>query len=408
MKKITLEQLDGKLARLPESPRIVASGNFATPMTLLNAVDGCIPDYTLHLLNAQGVLPRRDGVTYETAFVGPGMRGAPGLRYVPCRLSLVPVLFHRRLPPDLVLIHTSPARRDHVSLGVEVNILPAAIEAVRHRGGLVIAQVNPRMPHTFGDAEIHVDDIDYYVEVDEPLLSHEPGPLDDVSRSIGERIAASVPYGATLQLGIGAVPDAVLAGLTDHRDLRIWTEMFSDGLLALEEKGCLNEDHPLTASFVFGSQRLYEWLDGNHWVRVMRTETVNDPGRIEKQRIMTSINGALQVDISAQANASRIKGRIYSGFGGSTDFIVGALHSHGGHAYIALPSWHPRADMSTIVPVIEEPVTSFQHSAIVTEQGMAKVFGHTEAEQARQIIEHCAHPDARDGLWDAARAMGRS
>ena len=239
------------------------------------------------------------------------------------------------------------------------------------------------------------------------MAASPPPTLDDVSRAIGTRIADQVPHGATIQLGIGAVPDAVLSGLTEHRDMRVWTEMFSDGILALDERGCLSTEVPLTASFIFGSQTLYDWVDHNTRVRMMRTETVNDPARIAKQRIMTSVNGALQVDLSAQANASRINGRIYSGFGGSTDFIVGALHSRGGHAYIALPSWHPKADKSTVVPLIREPVTSFQHSAVVTEQGMARVFGNTEAEQTRQIIEHCAHPDARPELWEAAREMGR-
>lgn len=205
MKGITIDQLPGKLARLPDQPRVVVSGNFATPSTLLAAVDHSLPDYILHMLNAQGQLPLRPGVVHETTFVGPAMRKSPGLRYVPCRLSLVPVLFHRRLPPDLVLLHTSSIARDTVSLGLEVNILPAAIEGVRKQGGLVIAQVNPNMPYTFGDAELHADEIDYFVEDDEPVSNHSPGPLDDISRVIGARIADQVPHGATLQLGIGAV-----------------------------------------------------------------------------------------------------------------------------------------------------------------------------------------------------------
>lgn len=407
MRQITTERLPSVLSRLKEEPRVVVSGNFATPMHLLRAVDKGLPEYKLHMLNAHGHLPLRAGVKHETTFVGPAMRKTPGLLYVPCRLSLVPVLFHRRLPPDLVLLHTSPAENGHVSLGLEVNILPAAIEAVRKRGGLVIAQVNKHMPYTYGDAQVDVDDIDYYLEVDEPLNVNPPGKLGDTARLIGDRIAQRVPNGATLQLGIGGVPDAVLAGLTGHDGLKVWSEMFSDGVLALARKGCLSESQPLIASFMFGSQELYEWVDHNQRVRMMRTEVTNDPGRIAKQTIMTSVNGALQVDLSAQANASRINGRIYSGFGGSTDFIVGALHSRGGHAYIALPSWHPKANISTIVPRIQEPVTSFQHSAVVTEEGMARVFGNTEAEQTRQIIEHCAHESAREGLWDAAREMGR-
>lgn len=408
MKRISLAQLPAVLSRLPDQPRVVASGNFATPRTLLDAVDHSLSQYVLHLLNATGTLPKRTGVTYETTFVGSGMRRAPGLRYVPCRLSLVPVLFHRALPPDLVLLHTTTIEQDAVSLGLEVNVLPAAIEAVHRRGGLVIAQANPNMPFTYGDAEVHIDEIDYYVEVEEPLQTTAAGPLDDISAEIGHRISKQVPHGATMQLGIGGVPDAVLQGLVDHKDLRVWTEMFSDGVLALNANGALSEDHPLVASFIFGSAELYDWVDHNPRVRMMRTEVTNDPARIARQPIMTSVNGALQVDICGQANASRIKGRIYSGFGGSTDFIVGALHSKGGHAYIALPSWHPKANKSTIVPLIDEPVTSFQHSAVVTEQGMATVFGNTEGEQTRQIIDHCAHPSAREQLWEAAHEMGRT
>lgn len=407
MKRISIEHLPTVLGGLRPQPRVVASGNFATPMTLLDAVDRALPDYTLHILNAQRGIPDRPGVILETAFVGPGMRRSPRLHYVPCRLSLVPVLLHRSMPPDVVLLHTSGIHNDSVSLGIEVNILPAAVEIVRERGGIVIAQVNRHMPYTYGDAQMHLDEIDYVVEVDERIREHHPGEPDDVATAIGDRIAHDVPHGATLQLGIGAVPDAVLHGLTHKRNLRIWSEMFSDGALQLVNKGNIDPDRPLTASFLFGTQHLYTWVDHNPGVRMMRTEVTNDPSRIARQTIMTSINGALQVDLSAQANASRIRGEIYSGFGGSTDFIVGALHSRGGHAYIALPSWHPKARTSTIVPHIEGPVTSFQHSAVVTEQGMAVVFGNSEDEQTRQIIDHCAHPDARTELWEAAHWMGR-
>jgi acyl-CoA hydrolase len=360
------------------------------------------------MLNAQGKIPSRPGVTHETTFVGPAMRKSPTLMYYPCRLSLTPVILRHNLPVDVLLLHTSTPRDGVVSMGLEVNILPAVLEAVRDRGGLVIAQVNPNMPHTFGDAVIQVEDIDYCIEVDEPLLTHTPGEPDDVSRAIAQRILQKIPDGATLQMGIGGVPDAVLGSLTVRRGLRIWSEMFSDGVLALHELGCFDSDVPLTASFAFGSQRLYDWLDGNRRVRMRRTETTNDPGRISRTPSMISVNGALQVDLYGQANASRIKGRIYSGFGGSTDFIVGALHSPGGLAFIALPSWHPRANVSTIVSLIEGPVTSFQHTSVVTENGMAQIFGNEEREQVRQLIEHAAHPDARDQLWEAAKTQGRS
>ncbi len=387
-------------------PRIIASGNFAAPLQVLSVLDAALPEYRLHMLNAQAGIPDREGVIHETAFVGPGMRRSPRLAYIPCRLSLVPVLFHRYARPDIVLLHTSLPRDGTVSLGVEVNVMPAAIEAARHRGALVIAQANPRMPYTYGDAQVDVDDIDLLVEVDVPVATHSPSEPDDTSRKIGDRIAAQVCDGSTLQLGIGAIPDAVLASLTSHRGLRIWSEMFSDGVLDLHEGGCLDEEIPLTTSFLFGSQRLYDWVDRNRRVRMVRTEQANDPARIAKQRAMTSVNAALQVDLFAQANASRIKGRIFSGFGGSTDFIVGALHSRGGHAYIALASWHPKARVSTVVPRISEPVTSFQHSAIVSEHGIARVFGSSERDQAHAIIEQVAHPAARDDLRAAAHQFG--
>jgi acyl-CoA hydrolase len=406
VKVIDLDALPARLRQLPTNPRVVVSGNFATPRTVLGVLDRTLPQYVLHVLNAQPGLPERDGVIHETTFVGPGVRHSPRLEYLPCRLSLVPVLLARYNPPDVVLIHTSTPVDGTVSLGVEVNILPAAIEAARARGGLVIAAANPQMPYTYGDAQIDVTDIDLLVEVDEPLITHNPSRLDDISAQIGDRIAHRVLHGSTLQLGIGAVPDAVLASLAHHRGMRIWSEMFSDGVLALHHGGCFDEDIPLTASFLFGSSRLYEWVDRNRRVRMVRTERANDPGQIAKQPRMTSVNAALQVDLFGQANASRINGRIFSGFGGSTDFIVGALHSAGGHAYIALPSWHPKARCSTVVPRITEPVTSFQHSAIVSENGIARVFGNSEREQAYEIIEQVAHPDSREELREAAQSYG--
>ena len=406
MRVVTVEQLKRVLASLPENPRVVASGNFATPQVLLGALDEVVATYRLNMLNAQKPLPDREGVVYETAFVGPGMRNSPRLVYIPCRLSLVPVLFRDHYRPDIVLLHTSTRRHDTVSLGTEVNILPAAIESVRERGGLVVAQANPQMPYTYGDAQIYENEIDYLVEVDEPLPTHAPGALDDVSRQIGELIAARVEDHSTLQLGIGAVPDAVLASLTQRKGMRIWTEMFSDGVLELNRRDALDKDVPLTASFIFGSAELYEWIHLNKWIRMLRTERTNDPGQIARHARMTSVNAALQVDLFDQANASRVKGRIYSGFGGSTDFIVGALHARGGQSFIALPSWHRKADVSTIVPRIQEPVTSFEHSAVATENGIASVFGRSQSERVVNIIERAAHPDAREELREAAASMG--
>lgn len=406
MKRITLEQLKTVMAHLPPNPRIVASGNFAAPHAVLRVLDEQVPEYTLHMLNAQPGIPDREGVAFETCFVGPAMRHSPRLRYIPSRLSLVPVLYRGPLRPDAVIVHASAPRYDTVSLGIEVNVMPAAIEAARELGAPVIVQANPQMPYTYGDGQLYDTEIDYLVEVDEPVAEAAPRDPSDVSQQIGDRIAAQVLDGSTLQLGIGGVPDAVLHRLTERRGLRIWSEMFSDGALALEHQGALDPQIPLTASFLFGSRDLYDFVHLNHRVRMLRTETTNEPGRIARQRQMTSVNSALQVDLFDQANASRMKGRIYSGFGGSVDFIDGALHSRGGASYIALPSWHPKARVSTIVPRLEEPVTSFQHSYVVTEQGVAPVVGLSERDQARSLIENAAHPDAREALWAAAAAQG--
>jgi acyl-CoA hydrolase len=280
------------------------------------------------------------------------------------------------------------------------------VEQVRARGGLVVAQVNSHMPYTFGDAELDADLVDLALEVDDPLPVHEPAPLDDAACLIGERAATLVPDGATLQAGIGAVPDAALAGLSARRGLRVWTEMFSDGVLGLERSGALDGDVPLTASFLFGTEELYGWVDRNERVVMRRTEVANDPATIARQPAMTSINTALQVDLFGQVNASRVAERIHSGFGGATDFLVGALHSHGGQALVALRSWHPRADVSTIVPLLDQPATSFQPTAVVTEHGVAPVWGHDERDQARALIDLAAHPRIRDELREEARYLG--
>lgn len=406
MRLIGVEACARRLSSLPRTdPRVVVSGNHGVPWTLLRAADEAFAQYRLFMLNAPRGIPTHPGVTLETPFVGVGMRGQPGLAYHPSRLSLVPSLLHQSMPPDVVLLNVAPPRDDVVSLGIEVNILPAAIEAARSRGGLVVAQINPRMPYTYGDAQLSVDEIDLAIEVDEPLEvlpAREPSSLH---RLIGERVASLVPESATLQVGIGAIPDAALAALVGRREMRVWTEMFSDGLLGLVRSGALAEA-PIMTSFAAGSAELYEWLDGNHGVVFARTERTNDPAMIARQPTMTSINAALQVDLFAQANASYVGGRIFSGFGGQTDFVVGALHSRGGHALIALPSWHELSATSTIVGRFHAPATSFQHSYIVTEQGVATIWGQSQHEQTRELIENAASPRVRDALWHAAAKMG--
>ena len=290
-------------------------------------------------------------------------------------------------------------------MGVEVNILLAAIEQARSRGGLVVAQLNPQMPYTLGDGEIDADLVDLAVEADEALPSPKARPAGETAVEIGRRVADLVKDGATLQLGIGMIPDATLSALRTRRGLAIWSEMISDGVLELERDGRTDQARPIVASFLFGSPELYHWADRNPRIWMRRTEVTNDPGMIARQPMMTSINTALQIDLFAQANADMVGGQIYSGFGGQTDFIVGAMHAWQGQAVIALPSWHDKSDCSTVVPRLSGPVTSFQHSDLVTEHGCAEIFGRSQRAQAR-LITGIAHPAARDGLREAAQRLG--
>lgn len=395
-----------ELKKLPENPRVIMTGSLI-PRESLRIINENLETFKLYMLNAHTDLgPEREGVTYESAFVGPGMRKFKNLRYYPARLSLAPRMFHTRLVPDVVVVHASRIVGETLSLGAEVNVLPMAIDAVRAHGGIVIAQINKNMPYTFGDAVIPLDNIDFAIECDQDMPQYPSAPLTDESRFIGDLIARRVPEGATLQTGIGAMPDAVMSALTDRKGLGIWTELMSDGALLLERAGALDPQRLVVCSFLLGTQDLYDWVDNNPRVRVMRASRTNDPGLISQQPAMTSVNTALQVDLFGQANASRLNDKIYSGTGGQTDFIVGAMHSPGGHAYLALNSWHPRANVSTIVGKLQEATTSLQMSAVVTEQGLADLYCKTQEEQAWELIEHAAHPNAREGLRAEAAAMG--
>jgi acyl-CoA hydrolase len=409
VKIVSTERAERELAGAHRRPRVVAAGNHGTPFELLKLTDRALESYRLFMLAAQAPLPCGPEVIYETAFVGPGMRDAGRrLDYLPMRLGLLPRLFGTMRPPDVVLLHTTSPRGGKVSLGIEVNILPAAIESVRKRGGLVIAQLNPAMPYTFGDAELDVEMIDLAIEAGEPLNSPSQAAGHEHAERIAEQVAELIGDRATLQLGIGQVPDATLRALEARRGLRVWSEMISDGVLGLERAGALARDQPVVCSFMFGSEELYRWVDRNPRVRMARTETTNNPSLIASRPRMVSINTALQLDLHDQASASHVGGRVYSGLGGQPDFVEGALRSEGGQAIIALRSWHEHSDSSTIVPRLTTPVTSFQHSAVVTEQGCAHLFGRSQRAQARLLIESAAHPDAREWLSErdaAERAL---
>ena len=328
------------------------------------------------------------------------------LDYLPMRLSLVPRLFTSARPVDAVLLHTSLPRQGKVSLGIEVNILPAAVEQARARGGVVIAQMNPHMPYTFGDGEIALDNIDVGLEVDEPLTSPAECDADDAAILIGERVARFASDGATLQLGIGQIPTEAARKMATRRGLRIWSEMISDGVLDLASgwrararcaRHHLVPDRIARAVPVGGRQPPAAHVADGDGER---------PGAHCCAPSMLSVNAAMQVDLFAQANASFIAGRIYSGFGGQPDFVTGALHSRGGHAVVALHAWHARTDSSTVVPVLSNPVTSFQHSAVVSEHGCADLFGHSQHTQAQALIDQVADPRARESLSEEALHLG--
>ena len=392
-------------ALAPNEPRIVVSGNFATPWELVNLATTTNPVFRFFVLNPQSGWPRREGIITETPFVGPGVRSDDDIKYLPMRLSLVPRLFATSRPPDVVMIHTSTPRNGKVSLGVETNLLPAAIEEVRRRGGLVIAQLNSHMPYTFGDSEIVVDDVDLAIENHAALPSPLERPPDEAALIIGENVASLSNDGSTLQLGIGQLPDAALDCMHHRRHLGVWSEMVSDGIMKLDRAGAIDVNRVMTSTFLFGSAEMYEWANENPRLVMRRTEVANNPARIAEQPGMLSINTALQVDLYAQSNASFVRGRIYSGFGGQPDFVSGALHSRGGQAVLALRSWHEKSQTSNIVPHLSDPVCSFQHSVIVTEQGIAPIFGFSQQSQARSLIEHAAHPNAREELSRAAQEM---
>jgi acyl-CoA hydrolase len=407
MQTLTFEQVSARIRAVTGAePRFVISGNAASPLTLIEALTQARERCRVFQLNAQYPFGDHPAIICETPFVGPGMRRDSQLDYLPMRLSLVPRLFDTLRRPDAVLLHTSLPRNGNVSLWVEVNVLPAALEQARARGGLVLAQMNPHMPYTFGESEIPLESIDGLIEVDEPLSSPAATGSREVAEAIGERVAAFAADGTTLQLGIGLIPSVAAGMMSGRRDLRVWSEMISDGVMDLQHAGALHPDAPVVTSFLIGSPELYAWADRNERLTMTRTETVNDPARIAAHPCMLSVNAAMQVDLFAQANASFVHDRIYSGFGGQPDFVSGALHSRGGHAVVALPAWHEKTDSSTVVPVLCDPVTSFQHSAIVSEHGCAELFGRSQPAQSRLIIEQVADPRARRQLSEAAAGLG--
>ncbi|AXE38876.1 acetyl-CoA hydrolase/transferase family protein [Acidipropionibacterium virtanenii] len=404
MRLISIDELDRAVSTLPEAPRIVSPGGGASPLELLGALDARLERWSLFCVNAPEGVPARDGVTHETVFLGPGSRAAGQVRYFPVPLSTAALLFATSCPPDMVVLHTTTPRNHVVSMGVEVQLLVSAVEYAKRRGVPIIAQINPRMPFTRGDAVLADDVIDYAVEVDAPLIPVPPVDLDEEVMSIGELVASRVADGSTIQIGIGKIPDAAAHSLHARRNLRIWTGMITDAAMHLDRAGALVARRQMTGSAVLGSEELYAWADDNPRVRLLRCEKTNNPASISALPAFVSIHSALQVDLFGQVNASRFGDRIYSGTAGSTDFQAGAMHSSGGQSLVALRSRH--RETSTIIGQLAGPATYSQPTAVITENGVAELLYHHEAEQAERLIERAAHPDAREELRAQARRHG--
>lgn len=348
-------------------------------------------------------------------FVGENIRrkiNGDSVDYLPCFLSEIPQLFRSRSRPlDVALVHVSPPdKHGFCTLGTSIDVARAAVDCA----DIVIAQSNVNMPRVHGDGVIHVSRFDHYIEVDEPLDEHPMRPLTDEEINIGKAIAEIVEDGATLQMGIGSVPDAVLAALVNHKNLGIHTEMWSDGLLPLIESGVVNNTekaiHPgkLVSGFVMGTRKLYDFIDDNPSVVQLDIEYVNNVGVIARNPKVTAINSAVEVDLSGQVCADSIGHRIISGVGGQMDFIRGASISKGGKPIIALTS-RAKHGQSRIVPTLRPGagvVTTRAHvHYIVTEYGVADLYGKTVNERAMALID-IAHPQDREWLsraWQDAR-----
>jgi acyl-CoA hydrolase len=355
---------------------------------------------------------------HRALFVGPNARAAVNdgrADYVPVFLSEVPHLFERgALPLDVVFANvTPPDAHGFCSLGVSVEAMHAAIRAAT----TVVVQFNRAMPRTLGESFIHVDDIDFAVEVDVPPYEHAAAPIGDVERRIGRYVAELIPDGATLQLGIGGIPAATALALTDHRDLGIHTEMFTDAVVDLVEKGVVNGSRKernrgkIVTAFLMGTQRLYDFVTDNPMVEMRSVDFTNDTHVIRSFATMTAINSAIEVDLTGQVVADSIGGRIYSGVGGQMDFIRGAALATNGRPIIALPSTAAGGSVSRITPQLAPGagvVTTRAHvRTVVTEWGVAELFGRSLDERAAALIG-IAHPDHRDRLRSEARRLGLS
>ncbi len=400
---------------IKSNDRVYLHGVSASPFRLIDAMVARAHELRnvelIHLhTEGEAVYARaefKDSFRISALFVGANVRQAINEGrgdYIPIFLSEVPSLFRKNiLPLDVALIHVSPPdKHGYCSLGVSVEVTNSAVQCAKK----VIAQVNPNMPRSHGDGFIHMSKIDAMVEVNDQLPEQIVPEPDEAELKIGQYCANLIDNGSTLQMGIGAIPNAVLASLGNHQDLGVHTEMFSDGVIDLVEKGIINGKkkrvHPgkIVSGFVMGSRRLYDFLDDNPMIAMLDIAYINDTAVIRRNPKVMAINSAIEVDITGQICADSIGTYHYSGVGGQMDFIRGASLSEGGKPIIALPSTTKKG-VSRIVPFLKQGagvVTTRAHvHYVVTEYGVCDLYGKSLYQRAKVLTE-IAHPDHREDL----------
>lgn len=403
------------VSQITSGQRIYVHGMAAAPQPLLRALadrKSELENVEILHLHTEGPAPYAEPGT-ESAFrtkclfVGPNLRAAVAAGradYIPVFLSEVPGLFRRNiLPLDAAFIQVSPPdEHGFVSLGVSVDATLAAVQTAK----TLIAVINPNMPRTHGDGVIPYNRLDFIVHDDAPLPSHALPAITDIERAIAAHVASLIPNGATLQMGIGAIPNAVLEALENHRELGVHTEMFSDGVVNLFNSGAITNQHKpldrgrIVSGFVSGTQRLYDFVNDNPIVQLKDISYVNDTTIIRRMPRMTAINSAIEIDLTGQVCADSIGHTLFSGVGGQMDFVRGASLSEGGKPIFALPSTTTKG-ISRIVPALKPGagvVTTRAHvHYVATEYGIAELYGKTIEERAQALLK-IAHPGHRETL----------
>ncbi len=421
-RKVT--DVDGALKAIQSGNRVYLAGGAGVPKELTKGltrraseVRGVELTHILTFAEAPYVEPQyQDALRVNALFIGSNVRSAVQegrADFTPVFLSEIPRLFRRgALPIDVVLMSIStPDEHGFCSFGVEVGTTKPAAESAQ----VIIAEVNRQMPRTLGDSFIHVSRLHHVVEVDYPIPEAPQGGSSEQHMLVGQHIAEMIPDGATLQMGIGSIPDAVLKNLSGHKDLGVHTELFSDGVIDMVEAGVITcsrkSFHPgkIIAGFLFGSKRLYDFVHNNPIIELHPTDYVNDPFNIAQNDNMVAINSAIQVDLTGQVCADSIGPRIYSGVGGQVDFIRGAARSKGGLPIVAFLSTAQKGAVSRIVPMLNEGAgvvtTRNDVHYIVSEYGVASLYGKTIRQRAKELI-NIAHPKFQDELTAAGHKLG--